>query len=484
MKVLCLSATIPNIRQFASWLESIHSKTVKVVIEETRPVPLSVFFQCHDHVFEQLSDMKHIRDKHPNKLTHLIRHVAQKDGLPCIYFVFGRRRAEELAFELYNYDFLSSGERQAMTSLYEDLCSRFDLKGEKSAERLRPLIAKGIAYHHAGMLPTLKEAVERLFTSRLLKVIFTTETFALGINMPSRSVVFDDLKKIYGRFVMPLKTRDFYQMAGRAGRRGMDKEGFVYCRINPHRISPDEIRRAVYGRPEAVMSQFNTSYATVLNLYERHGEECYSVYPLSLHYFQSRPARQKEALRLMEAKLNVLKDLNHIDRGRLTAKGDFAKVLYGYELLLSELYARGLFEELDEFGLAVMAVGAVFEPRKNQTAPSLSKLARRLKYAADEVFEGLRRKEARYGVRPFLKGPYFHLVPAMWCWLQGAQFDKVLQFADADEGEVVRYFRMSAQVLREIGGAPISEGLRERVLKAARLINRGVVDAEKQLREA
>lgn len=482
MKTLCLSATIPNIKEFSEWLESIHKKPVKIVVEEKRPVPLHFFFQCHNHVVDKMQDLKLLRNKHPNKLSALINYVNERGGLPCIYFVFGRRRAEYLASELYNYKFLDSIEEAEILALYDSLCQRFDLKGEKSAEILLPLIRKGVAYHHAGMLPTLKEVVERLFTSRLLKVIFTTETFALGINMPSRSVIFDELRKFYGRYIRTLKSRDFYQMAGRAGRRGMDKEGYVYCRINPHRISLEEIKTIIYGKPEAVRSQFNLSYATLLNLYEKYKEDLFKIYPLSLHYYQARKGHRREALNSMEARLRLLKDSGYIESGSLTPKGLFAKTVFGYELLLSELYEEGVFEQLDEFGLGVIALATVFEPRKNQSLPNLSKTARSIKTISEDIFERIRHMESKYRIYPFSKGPYFHLAPAIWCWLQGTNFHKALQFTDVDEGEVVRYFRMAVQVLREINDTPISGLLKERINKTISLINRDVVDAEKQLR--
>ncbi|MFH1640522.1 MAG: DEAD/DEAH box helicase, partial [Candidatus Omnitrophota bacterium] len=206
MKLLCLSATIPNIKQLASWIESIHNKPVKTVIEDKRPVPLHFFFQCQNEVVDNLAKLKKIRKSLPNKLHALINYVRQAEGLPCIYFVFGRRRAEDLAQDLYGFNFLNGKERSEISQLYNSLCERFDLKSDHTAQSLYGLIQKGVAYHHAGMLPTLKEVIERLFTSKLLKVIFTTETFALGINMPSRSVIFDDLRKFYGRYVRNLKT--------------------------------------------------------------------------------------------------------------------------------------------------------------------------------------------------------------------------------------------------------------------------------------
>ncbi len=484
LNLLGLSATIPNIRQLAAWVESIHSKPVKIVIEEKRPVPLHFFFQCGNQVWDKIEDLKRLGYAKQNKLNTLIDYIRQKEGFPCIYFVFGRKRAEYLACELYGYDFLNKQEKTKILNIYESLSKRFDLKHEKSAQNLYPLIQRGIAYHHAGMLPTLKEVIERLFTSRLLKVIFTTETFALGINMPSRSVIFDDLRKFYGRYIRILKVRDFYQMAGRSGRRGMDKEGFVYCRINPNRISPEEVRHVIYDKPEGVNSQFNISYATILNLYEKYQEQLFKIYTLSLHYFQTNRHQQQQALRLMEAKLKLLKEMVYIEEGSLTPKGQFAKSAYGYELVLAELNEKGVFEQLDEFGLGIIATAAVFEPRKNQRMGHISKTGRKIRMACEEVYAEIKNKESKYKIYPQSKMAYFHLSGAMEYWLRGTDFSKILQFTDTDEGEVVRYFRMSVQILREIRDNPVSSHiLKERIKETIRVINRDIVDAEKQLRE-
>ncbi|MDP3790956.1 MAG: DEAD/DEAH box helicase [Candidatus Omnitrophota bacterium] len=484
IKILGLSATIPNIDQFASWIESIHKKEIKVVIEDKRPVPLHFLYQCQNQIVEKIEMLRKMRMKKPNIIATLIHAIKNKSGLPCIYFVFGRRRAEELAYELFTYNFLTKEEQVKIMDLYSSLCEKYDLTHEKTAASMSQLISKGIAYHHAGMLPTLKEVVERLFTSRLLKVIFTTETFALGINMPSRSVIFDDLRKFYGTYMRNLKTRDFYQMAGRAGRRGIDNEGFVYCRVNLHRIDINELRRIIYGRPEEVRSQLNTSYATILNLYEKYKEELYNIYPKSLHYYQSKKHIQREALRLMESKLNLLKELGHIENGILTPKGQFAKVMYGYELLLAEFYEEKIFEHLDEFGLGILAVASVFEPRKNQKLANLTKEARPLFKNCHDIFEGIRYREIKYKVYPFSKATHFHLAKAIEMWMRGEKFSRVLQFTDTDEGEVVRYFRMAIQIMREMIDSPASSYiLKDRIKNAIRLINRDVVDAEKQLRE-
>ncbi|MDD5128801.1 MAG: DEAD/DEAH box helicase [Candidatus Omnitrophica bacterium] len=485
MNLLGLSATIPNIKQFAAWIESIHNKPIQVVIEENRPVPLYFLFQCQNEVVDRIERLKRLRSSKPNRLNSLVDYLRENDGLPAIYFVFSRKRAEELAQDLYGFKFLDAKESRSITQMYEDLLVRFNLKHEQSAQILYPLVQRGIAYHHAGMLPTLKEVIERLFTSRLLKVIFTTETFALGINMPSRSVMFDGLRKFYGTYVRNLKTRDFYQMAGRAGRRGIDKEGFVYTRVNPQRINFEEVNRIIYGKPEEVKSQLNTSYATILNLYEKYQEDLFKVYPLSLHYYQSNKNDQKQALNLLDAKLRLLKDLNYIHEGKLTEKGKFAKTVYGYELVLAELYDQNILEQLDEFGLGVVASAVVFEPRKNQRMPTgISKSSRELKRTCEETYDRIKDKERRYKIYPFSKLPYFHLCSSIEAWLRGTNFDRTLQMTDCDEGEVVRYFRMSVQVLREISQAPIASYLlKDKIKETIRVINRDIVDAEKQLRE-
>ena len=483
MNILCLSATIPNIDQFAAWIESIHKKKIKVVIEDTRPVPLHFFFQCYDKVVDKLDSIRGMQSYKQNRTHSLIRYVQDKNGLPLIYFVFGRKRAEYLASELYDCHFLDKIESAQILSLYENLCERFDLTHEKSAQDMLPLIERGVAFHHAGMLPTLKEVIERLFTSRLLKVIFTTETFALGINMPSRTVIFDELTKWYGSYTRALKTRDFYQMAGRAGRRGIDKEGFVYSRLNLRRVKLEEVKRIIYGRPEDVKSQFNASYATMLNLYERYKEELFNIYPMSLHYFQTKAREQKEALRVMEVKLKLLKDLGHIESGKLTPKGQFAKAVYGYELLLAELYDDGVFENLDEIGLGILAVATVFEPRKGQAVVGLSKLCQYLKSVSTNLHEKIVKRESKYIIHPYCKAPHFNLSKAIEGWMHGMKFEKILDLTDTDEGEVIRYFRMAIQILREISDAPISPLLAGRIKSTIRMINRDIIDAEKQLRE-
>jgi superfamily II RNA helicase len=501
MKMLALSATIPNTDELADWIRSIHVHPLTVIKEEKRPVPLHFFYQCRGKIVDSMSKVKHLgygrdyfqyyrgrrqsgqRHVKQNRPTTLAGHLFERGRLPCIYFSFGRRRCEYLAEEISQFDFLNAEEKIKIRGLFWKLCERFDLLDERSAKMLEPLIEKGIAYHHAGMLPTLKEVVEQLFTSRLIKVIFTTETFALGINMPARTVIFDGLRKFYGRFHRNLKTRDFYQMAGRAGRRGIDTEGFVYSRVNPHEITLGELKRVIYGEPERVSSRFNASYATILNLYDKFGEKLYDVYPLSFHYFCEKTESRKQALEHLHAKVRMLKDFGYIRDERITEKGMFASKVYGYELSLTELYDRRMLEDLGERELGLLSLALVFEPRKGCERPRLSKQSKALRARTDDIIRHIQKAEKRLGIVPLSKEYCYHLSPLVEAWMRGEDFDAVLRYGNADEGEVIRYFRMSIQVLRELLETPVSPELKERVKGTLRIINRDIIDAEKQLRK-
>jgi superfamily II RNA helicase len=500
MKVLGLSATVPNVEELKSWLETIHKTRVKVVVEEERPVPLHFFYQCQGAILDdiekvvrygyQVPGTRYHHDKRihytvalkPNRTTTLIEHLQSNDYLPCIYFTFSRKKTEELAEEMMAYDFLNDQEKNEIKAMYADLCARFDLGKDYRAKEMLPLIERGVAYHHAGMLPTLKEVIERLFTSRLIKVIFTTETFALGINMPARSVIFDELRKFYGYAFAALRTRDFYQMAGRAGRRGIDSEGFVFCRVNPHDVTVQDLQRIIYGKPEKVNSQFNASYATLLNLYQQYRERLYQIYGQSFHYFQTTQFLRKKAEMLLRGRVNILKELKHIKDGQLTDKGKFASRVYGYELILAELYETKELEKLSADELAVLALATVYEPHKGHPKPATNKKFRPLEEAMEKIHRHIHRFEKIVRVPTLTKGCHFHLTSVMEGWLRGESFDTVLRYTKADEGEIVRYLRMTIQLLREMCDGPVAEPFRQKVHKLISRINRDVVDAEKQLR--
>ena len=502
IKLLCLSATIPNVADLAQWIRSVHQRPVEVIEESQRPVPLTILFQAQNRILQNLDELKvqgyrgrdawrdpRRRGMRPhgslpaNRVSTLIHQLRDAERLPCIFFTFGRRRAEDLAWEIAGMPLVDPAAHAALRAMYHDLRERFQLTQDRTAEALAHLIDRGVAYHHAGMLPTMKEVIERCFTSRLLPLIVTTETFALGVNMPARSVILDTLKKRSGGGFELLRRRGFLQMAGRAGRRGMDAAGFVYLRVNPAHVSYPEVQQLLRASPEPVLSRFNTAYATLLNLYRHHGPALLAVFPKTLYYFQTSGARRQAGLDLMQRKLDVLHALGYLTPTTLTAKGAFASWLYGYELLLAELHARRRLTELDPIALAVLMAAIVYEPRPATPAPKTHRLSKRLAELCAEPLGRIHKEEARCRIHPKAKAPAFHLAHAMEAWMQQAPFPKLTKHCDVDEGEIVRYFRMAVQLLRQLSEAPGGEpALRATALKALRRVNRDVVDAEAQLR--
>ena len=505
INLLALSATIPNVEQIASWIRDVHQRPVEVIVEAKRTVPLHVLFQCQNQILKSPQDLRysgyHGREDwgrvahrfrrrqeerwtvRPNRLDALIKHLQDVNRLPCIFFTFGRRRTEDLAGEASGLPLISPPEQAKLRALYEDLCARYQLQHDPTAQAMARLIERGVAYHHAGMLPTVKEVIERCFVSRLIKFIATTETFALGINMPARSVVIDTLKKrIGGRFDL-LRHREFSQMAGRAGRRGMDEAGFVYLRVNPSTITHHEVLRVLHGKPEPVQSRFNTAYATLLNLYRHHGRELLALFPRTLYYFQTSGSRREAGLSFMERKLDLLQELGYLTPQGLTGKGDFACWMYGYELLLTELHAQGHLDQLDPPALAVLLVAAVYESRPGLSLPKTTAIGRRLEKICEEPMSHIHRAEQRFQIHPRSKAPNFQLASAMEAWFHGSPFVKLGRLCEVDDGEIVRYFRMTLQLLRQLIEAPAAdEALHRKAQLALTRINRDVVDAEQQLR--
>jgi len=301
--------------------------------------------------------------------------------------------------------------------------------------------------------------------------------------LPSELICRPARWKFYGFGFDNLTTRDYFQMAGRAGRRGLDREGFVYSRINPHLIGLDTLKRIVYGEAEPILSQFNASYATLLNLYKQLGIKLLEVYPRSFHYFQSTKKKHKRARLNIERKLNLLTGMGYIADERVTEKGEFALWMYGYELMLSELWELQFLNDLGPAELCVLLAALVYEPRKNESPPSLPKHFHHLEKTCRRVLNQVHRQEEHHHVFPPTKQPYFHLARAVEAWIGGCQFHQLASHTDVDEGIIIRYFRMVIQLLRQLKTDPnISDGLRETISKTMPLVNRDIVDAEKLLR--
>lgn len=201
--------------------------------------------------------------------VHLIGMLKAKSLLPVVIFTFSKRRCEEYASGLSKTDLCSSLEKSEIHVFIERSLVR--LRGTDKLLpqilRMRDLLSRGIAVHHGGLLPIIKEMVEILFARGLVKVLFATETFAMGVNMPARCVVFSGIRKHDGRNFRDLLPGEYTQMSGRAGRRGLDSTGVVIIATGgdePPEIS--SLSTMLLGKPTKLESQFRLTYNMILNL--------------------------------------------------------------------------------------------------------------------------------------------------------------------------------------------------------------------------
>lgn len=206
-----------------------------------------------------------------NLWVHLVQFLKKKTLLPACIFVFSKKRCEENADALSNQDFCTAREKSHIHMIIERSIVRLKPEDRLLPQiiRLRELLSRGIAVHHGGLLPIVKEMVEILFAQTLVKVLFATETFAMGLNLPTRTVVFSGYRKHDGHSFRNLLPGEYTQMAGRAGRRGLDTVGSVI--IVPPGGSNDvppvaELRSMILGEPSKLRSQFRLTYNMILNL--------------------------------------------------------------------------------------------------------------------------------------------------------------------------------------------------------------------------
>lgn len=493
IRLICLSATVPNFLKIGEWLRRVRPETpLEIIWENTRPVPLEhrvVVPRFGVRTLAELEEMER-RNQAPKvprrfddaEMRSLLRHLREAERLPAIVFCFHRRGCERWA-RATSEGFLSQSEREAILSAYDRLCDQFDISEAESAAEIRELLPLGICYHHAGLLPTLKEVIERLFATGMLKVLFATETFALGVNMPARSVVFSSLFKFDGRRVQLLRRREHHQMAGRAGRRGMDTVGYVYSVADWPAVTAEDLRNLLFGELEAIRSQFNLSYSTLLILYEHLRERIFRAMERSLsrHLEGGRDFRRRMAR--LESKLRVLRNLGYLRNGEPTEKGRFAARISAYELPVTELYFSGWLGTLSEEELCQVFVAATYEARRGCRYRMLEDPRfRRLRRDCERLLRPVLREEEQADLAGETRAFDFRLSGAVHAWVRGVEFEDLERFTSVDPGDLVRTFRMAIQVIRNLSQVAKDSSLRGRLLRCLRRMNRGEVDAERQLR--
>ena len=284
IQLVALSATVANSDQLTSWLNHVHGPT-DLIYSDFRPVPLEFNFCNPKGLFPLLNEtntkinprlVKRAKKGYwekgkagrpePPGIIYTLNQLQERDMLPAIYFIFSRRGCDKAVEEVGDLWLVNNDESQILRYQIDE----FLRKNPEAARtgQVAPLY-RGIAAHHAGILPAWKGLVEELFQQGLIKVVFATETLAAGINMPARTTVISTLSKRTDNGHRLLNASEFLQMAGRAGRRGMDLQGYVVTLQTPFEGAKEASYLAT-SKADPLVSQFTPSYGMVLNLLQTH----------------------------------------------------------------------------------------------------------------------------------------------------------------------------------------------------------------------
>jgi superfamily II RNA helicase len=288
-----------------------------------------------------------------------------------------------------------------------------------------------------------------------------------------------------------MRARDHHQMSGRAGRRGIDRVGYVYTAVPGDRISARTVREVLFGRIEPIRSQFSLAYATILSLYPRLGdrvpEACARSFAFAAASQRGRTRRfYDQRVHQVRQRLEMLRMTGAIEGGSLTERGEFARSIHGYELPVTELVFGGHLRSLSEDDLNVLFTALVHEPKRGQwnAKPRMGSLKMLRRIARGELGDVLG-AEHELGIDEPSKEAEFAVAAAVWAWSRGAAFDELESYTSMAPGDLIRCFRMTIQLMRQTSGRlPPADPLRARLRRAIDRINRDEVDAERQLRMA
>ena len=311
VRMVSLSATVSNAEEFGDWLQAVRGDTA-VIVSEERPVPLDQHILMRTKLVDLFDSSGSVGTNRVNpELVQLARSGSRPSGggrgggryyartgrpdtsqrmqradvvhllesrnlLPAIFFIFSRNGCDQAVAQVLRGGFscTTADERKEIRAIVEERCRTLldeDLGVLGYWDWLSGL-ERGVAAHHAGLLPAFKEVVEELFQKKLVKVVFATETLALGINMPARTVVLEKLEKFNGESRVPITPGEYTQLTGRAGRRGIDVEGHSVIQWVDG-LDPQAVASLASRRTYPLNSSFRPTYNMAVNLIEQFGRQ-------------------------------------------------------------------------------------------------------------------------------------------------------------------------------------------------------------------
>lgn len=309
VKFICLSATIPNILEFSEWLTILRESNFVSILAKKRPVPLreylyftkspglklfkvskNIVWTVNQKCFQKI---KPSSDLSNNSISKKIKKLVEKlytiNYGPVILFTFSKKKCHEFAKDLLPISFCDVKCKKVIEKFLRKIKNNLTEKETAylSFENYFEFFKKGIGIHHAGLSHFLREITETLFHANLLFILFATETFSIGLNMPSRTVIFSSLVKYDGKNLRFLNRGEFIQMSGRAGRRGLDKEGIVISILNPEDNYHKTIK-VLIGNSEPIGSVYNLTLNTFLDFIDPKKKKLKNIIGKSFFSFQKR----------------------------------------------------------------------------------------------------------------------------------------------------------------------------------------------------
>ena len=541
-QIIALSATVGNPSQLCEWMGATHGP-FELIQSDKRPVPLRFFFFGRDDMRPLMTPEgklnpaifkkgKEIKQKGKNgkdglpTISETLRELKGRKMLPVIYFLFSRRGCEDSLKRIASSDcwFLDKDEEMALEAELRLACEQ--LPWLKDHPHFQPL-RRGLAAHHAGLLPALKSLVERLFQRNLIKVVFATETLAAGINMPARSVVISQISKRADSGHRLLTGSEFLQMSGRAGRRGMDPIGYVVVLETAYE-GAFEVATLASAKAEDLNSSFMPSYVMVLNLAARFSwSQCRELVLKSFARFEKqseikslrniakqlshnldtykadeakrkhkafkRLGKIKDDLAMIEEipwpdferTAAVLQDFGYLDAGfKPTEKGLWAADLRTDNIvLLAEVIQRQLLDSLSPFELCGLACALTTNDVRwdNQAESKGWAITDKLENCVRSIYEVIRDITKTQSLHelpvrlPFLP----QLVELGFDWASSYNWPDLVQKYRAEEGDLVKTLKQASDLLKQIMMCPgASFELANCTSKAFELIYRSPIKDE------
>ncbi|WP_166984818.1 DEAD/DEAH box helicase [Canibacter zhoujuaniae] len=533
VKIVALSATVSNVEELGDWINTVRGDT-EVIISERRPVPLYQHVLTPD-AFEPLyvhgrfnralvhklpAKRKRSRGAAPKKIR-AIRHADIVRGLdetkltPAIVFIFSRRGCDQAVTNCL-YEGVSLTTRQEREEIRRvALAATADFsEAERRVLRIRTWIRgleRGIAAHHAGLLPQLKAVVELLFQQRLLKIVFATETLALGLNMPAKAVVLEKLVKFNGEDRVPLTSGEYTQLTGRAGRRGIDDEGHAVV-VWHDGLDLEMLQGLAGNRSYPVKSSFKPTYNMAVNLLcTRTPDEVYKTLERSFAQFQADRAvvgnaaeiqKMRQSLTAYETAIakakteaeaarwrdrakklrrRVSREQNRIsgrvnsvprrfkkvvrvlsELGYLTAseRDDLQPNVWGHalthiygerSLLVAEAIRNGIWNELKPAELAALVGALTYEPRPNDWGDNypLSPAFYAATDATERLWVRIDKLEEAAGL-PEQSVPAVYKAWVMHAWAEKKPLEEILERSNLTPGDFLRWAKQTADLLGQI----------------------------------